>query len=69
MEDKIHEGTMKGAINHDSVAPRPAPPAPKRTTAASHPIFELGQTVEVCGGLYRVHAIRKSQLVLKPIKN
>lgn len=33
-----------------------------------HPVFSVGETVEVKRGKFRVHKILKNRLVLKPIK-
>lgn len=38
-------------------------------TGKPHPVFEVGEVVEIKGGKFRVHQIKgRKRLVLKPIK-
>lgn len=36
-------------------------------TGKPHPVFHVGEELELKGGRFRVHAIRRKQLVLKPV--
>ena len=38
------------------------------STGKPHPVFEVGEEVEIKGGKFRVHKILRNRLMLKPIK-
>jgi hypothetical protein len=41
----------------------------EQETGKPHPVFEVGEVVEVKGGKFRVHQIKgRKRLVLKPVK-
>lgn len=40
----------------------------EKETGKPHPVFSVDEVVELKGGRFRIHAIKKNRLILKPIK-
>ena len=40
----------------------------ERETGKPHPIFTVGEELEIKGGRFKVHLLMKDRLILKPIK-